>query len=150
MRLYHFTSPEGADSIRDRGILPTFIRIPDVGPSTMPVVSLTGERDPSPMLYKSLWDGSELSGDVREQFLRDNPGANVPNGPDTMARRVVLDVPDDDPNLYGMYFPDLQSLGFTDQSHIDLFVELGGGTREGWAVYLGAVPATFIANIEDV
>lgn len=150
MRLYHFTSPAAAPLIAVQGIMPTLIRVPRVGFSAMPVVSLTGDPDPTPLVGMSLWDDGELTGDALAGYRLDNPDGPPPLGPNTAAVRLTVEVPDDDPALYCMLYPDIAPLGFADQAHIDEFVRIGGGTVEDWRVYLGTVPAAYISAMEDL
>lgn len=150
MRLYHFTSEAAAALIHVEGIKPTYIHVPRKGQSHHPVVSLTADPDPTPLIKKSLWDGTELSGDALGGYLAANPGTVPPIiGPNTVARRIHLEVPENDENLYMLKHPDIAALGFEDQPHIDEFVTIGGGIATDWRIYLGLVPAAYIVNIDD-
>jgi hypothetical protein len=150
MRVYHFTSPAAVEAIRAEGIRPSIIQVPKIGPSLAPVVSLTANPDPSPLLYKTLWDDTEIFGDVLEQYRKSSPNGPVPHGPNTVARRIVLEIPENDENVYFMFHPDIASLGFTDQGQINEFMALGGGTKEEWCVYLGVVPTQYIVDVQEV
>jgi hypothetical protein len=150
MRLYHFTSEASAALIQVEGIKPTYIQVPRKGQSRHPVVSLTADPDPTPLIKKSLWDGTELSGDALGGYLEANLGAVPPIvGTNTVARRIHLEVPEQDGNLYMLEYPDIAALGFTDQAHIDEFVMIGGGIGADWRIYLGQVPVGYIVNIDD-
>lgn len=150
MRFYHFTYPAAVEQIQEQGIRPSTVQVPNVGPSLAPVVSLTTNADPGPLLYKSLWDDSEYFGDVLEQYRKAHPDGPVPIGQNNVARRIVLEIPKNDKNIYPMAYPDIAALGFTDQANIDVFLAFGGGTVEEWCVYLGVVPAKYIVDVQEV
>ncbi|MES3151671.1 hypothetical protein [Sphingomonas faeni] len=150
MRFFHFTYAAAIDTIRKEGIRPSTIQVPKIGPSLAPVVSLTNNPDPSPLLYKSLWDGSEYFGDVLKEYRKSDPDGPIPHGPNTVAKRIVLEIPEEDLNIYPMIFPDIAPLGFPDQDSINEFMTLGGGEQANWCVYYGILPPEYIVDVEDV
>ena len=87
---------------------------------------------------------------VLEQYRKTHPDGPVPIGPNNVARRIVLEIPENDENIYPMVYPDIAALGFTDQGNIDEFLALAGGTLKEWCVYLGVVPAKYIVDVQDI
>jgi len=151
--LFHFTARNYLSGIVKSGIFPTHIEIPKCGRSTRPIVSLTSDPDPSPLVGKSLVGDLPLSGFNLSCWLTANSlsSSTLPIYlPWTSEFRLHIEIPDTDVNLYAFLLPDVQSLGFPSQTEFDQFLIAGGGTAGGWYAYLGIIPPSYIVDIQKV
>jgi len=151
--LFHFMARNYIAGIITRGILPQFIEIPGRGPSLHPIVSLTSDPDPTPMIDKSLVGPQPLSGVNLSNWRSANPTAHPSLPvylPWTPEFRVHIEVPDNDPALYAFLLPDVAPLGFKSQTEFDSVLNLGGGGPGYWYAYLGVVPTSYILDIQRV